>query len=35
MKRIADDKDGKIDLDRTDGTQVKIKFKRTTYKPRI
>jgi PAS domain-containing protein len=26
---------GKNDLDRTDGTQVKIKFKRTTYKPRI
>lgn len=27
--------DGKIDLDRTDGTQFNIKFKRTAYKPRI
>ncbi len=27
--------DGKIDLDRTGGTQFNIKFKRTAYKPRI
>ncbi len=27
--------DGKIELNRTEGTQFKIKFKRTAYKPRI
>ncbi|MEE8423142.1 MAG: ATP-binding protein [Thermodesulfobacteriota bacterium] len=27
--------DGKIDLNRTGGTQFNIKFKRTAYKPRI
>lgn len=27
--------DGKIDLDRTEGTQFRIKFKRAEYKPRI
>ena len=27
--------DGKIELNRTQGTQFKIKFKRANYKPRI
>ncbi len=26
---------GQIDIDRTGGTKFKIKFKRTTHKPRI
>jgi two-component sensor histidine kinase len=36
VKVLAENQlDGKIDLDRTEGTQFNIKFKRTTHKPRI